>query len=54
MAMRGVMGYDLPDTETLARYMAMLRNALVDVRSRAYENDPRAAELLDAVENVPD
>lgn len=32
----------------------MLRDVLVDVRVQAYEHDPQAAELLDAVENVPD
>lgn len=46
--------YLFPDNETLARYLAMLRDVLVDVRFRAYEHDPQATELLDAVENVPD
>ncbi len=46
--------YDLPDHETLGAYLAMLRRVLVDARSRAYERDPQMAELLDAVENVPD
>src|SRR5262249_60130235 len=48
------MHYEYPDDETLGRYLAMLRNVLVDVRHRAYTHDPQAAELLDAVENVPD
>lgn len=48
------MQYQFPEAETLGRYLAMLRNVLVDVRSRAYQRDPQAAELLDAVENVPD
>lgn len=46
--------YEFPDEETLARYLAMLRRVLVDCRLRAYERDPQMAELLDAVENVPD
>ena len=46
--------YELPDEETLARYLAMLREVLLEARSRAYERDPQMAELLDAVENVPD
>jgi hypothetical protein len=48
------MSYQLPDQETLIRYLAMLREVLVDARFRAYERDPQIAELLDAVENVPD
>ena len=48
------MSYQLPDEETLIRYLAMLRDVLVDARLRAYRQDPRIAELLDAVENVPD
>jgi hypothetical protein len=48
------MSYQLPDEETLIRYLAMLREVLVDARFRAYERDPQIAELLDAVENVPD
>ena len=46
--------YQLPDTETLVRYLAMLRDVIVDTRFRAYARDPQMAELLDAVENVPD
>lgn len=48
------MSYQLPDQETLIRYLAMLREVLVDARFRAYQRDPQLAELLDAVENVPD
>ena len=46
--------YEFPDEETLARYLAMLRAVIVCARFRAYERDPRMAELLDAVENVPE
>jgi hypothetical protein len=46
--------YQFPPAEVLARYLAMLRDVLVDVRVRAYRHDPQVAELLDAVENVPD
>jgi len=48
------MSYQFPDEETLVRYLAMLREVLVDARFRAYERDPQMAALLDAVENVPD
>jgi hypothetical protein len=48
------MKYSFPDEETLAKYLAMLRDVIVMVRSRAYEHDKQMAELLDAVENVPD
>src|SRR5262245_21284607 len=48
------MSYQLPDEETLIRYLAMLRDVIVDARYRAYERDPQIAALLDAVENVPD
>lgn len=46
--------YEFPNEETLVRYLAMLREILVDARLRAYERDPQLAELLDAAENVPD
>lgn len=46
--------YELPDEETLARYLAMLRAVIVCARFRAYARDPQMAELLDAVENVPE
>lgn len=46
--------YQYPPAEVLARYLAMLRDVLVDARARAYQHDPQVAELLDAVENVPD
>jgi hypothetical protein len=46
--------YRLPPTEILVRYLAMLRDVLLHVRLRAYDTDPQSAELLDAVENVPD
>ena len=48
------MKYNIPDEETLARYLAMLRDVLVDLRFRAYGQDPQAAELLNVVHNVPD
>ena len=48
------MKYSFPDEETLAKYLAMLRDVIVQARSRAYEHDKQMAELLDAVENVPD
>jgi hypothetical protein len=48
------MPYEFPDTETLIRYLAMIREVLLDARARAYSKDPQIAELLDAVENVPD
>jgi hypothetical protein len=46
--------YAFPDEDTLVRYLAMLRDVLIDARLRAYAHDPQTAELLDAVENVPD
>ena len=46
--------YAFPDEATLIRYLAMLRDVLIDVRLRAYAHDPQAAELLDVAENVPD
>lgn len=48
------MRYQLPDEETLGKYMYMLRQVLVQARFRAYSKDPQLADLLDAVENVPD
>jgi len=48
------MKYSFPDEETRAKYLAMLRDVIVQARSRAYEHDQQAAELLDAVENVLD
>jgi hypothetical protein len=48
------MKYTFPDEETLAKYLAMLRDVIVEARFRAYEYDRQTAELLDAVENVPD
>jgi hypothetical protein len=48
------MKYSFPDEETLAKYLAMLRDVIVYARSRAYEHDKQTAALLDAVENVPD
>lgn len=46
--------YELPDEETLARCLAMLRAVIVCARFRAYAWDPQLEELLDAVENVPE
>jgi hypothetical protein len=48
------MRYTFPDEDTLAKYLAMLREVIVQARFRAYEHDKQTAELLDAVENVPD
>ena len=48
------MKYILPDEDTLAKYLAMLRAVLVQARLKAYATDPQIAQLLDAVENVPD
>ncbi len=48
------MSYTFPDGETLARYLALLQRVLVQARFRAYETDPRLAELLDTVHNIPD
>jgi hypothetical protein len=48
------MKYVLPDEDTLAKYLAMLRAVLVQARLKAYSTDPQIAQLLDAVENVPD
>jgi hypothetical protein len=46
--------YIFPDETSLIRYLALLRRVLLDARLRTYETDPQTAELLDAVENVPD
>jgi hypothetical protein len=46
--------YQFPSQDILVRYLAMLREVLVDARMRAYDRDPQTAKLLDAVENVPD
>jgi hypothetical protein len=48
------MAYEFPDEATLVKYLAMLREVLVEARFLSYEPNPRVAELLDAVENVPD
>ena len=48
------MKYVLPDEDTLAKYLAMLRAVLVQARLKAYSTDSQIAQLLDAVENVPD
>ena len=48
------MKYSFPDEDTLGKYLAMLREVIVYARFRAYEHDKQMAELLDAVENVPD
>jgi hypothetical protein len=44
----------LPDERTLAKYMHLMRQAIVLARSRAYSTDPQIADLLDAIENLPD
>jgi hypothetical protein len=46
--------YEFPDQETLVRYLALLRRVLVDARARAYVSDRHVADLLDAIENIPD
>lgn len=38
----------------MAKYLALLRAVLVEARYEAYGPCPRVAQLLDAVENVPD
>ncbi|WP_438042782.1 hypothetical protein [Sorangium sp. So ce128] len=48
------MEYEFPDEEMLLRYLAVLREILIDAKLLAYERAPQVAELLDAVENVPD
>ena len=48
------MKFSFPDEKTLAKYLEMLRAVLVEARVRSYSTDPRVAQLLDAVENVPD
>jgi hypothetical protein len=46
--------YEFPDDSCLVRYLALLRRVLLDARARTYVTDQQTAELLDAVENVPD
>ena len=48
------MEHTFPDEETLVKYLALLREVILEARFRAYEHDGQAARLLDAVENVPD
>jgi hypothetical protein len=43
----------LPDDDSLRRYLALLQRALILARVRAYETDPQLADLLDAIHNVP-
>lgn len=47
--------YDLPDEETLVRYLAVLRAVIVVTRHASDLGDaPLAARLMDAVHNLPD
>jgi len=48
------MSYRLPDDETLGKYAYLLMQVLLLARLRAYQTDPQLAELMDAVENLPD
>jgi hypothetical protein len=52
--LRAMLEYNFPDKASLVRYLALLRRGLLDALVRTYETDPQTAELLDAVENVPD
>ena len=45
------MAYELPDMETLAKYMYLLHRVLIVARAT---DDARVGMLMDAVENVPD
>lgn len=45
---------EFPDEQTLVRYLAVLRKVIVDARLWAYETDPKIADRLDQVENIPD
>ena len=48
-------GYSFPDDMTLAKYLALLRAVILEARAAAYlGNSELAAELMDAIENVPD
>lgn len=48
-----MMGYQLPDDETLAKYMHFLCGVLITARARAWATDPQLADLLDVVHNLP-
>ncbi len=48
------MSYIFPDEETLAKYLCLLSKVLILARHSAYSSDPKMAQLLDAVHNVPD
>jgi hypothetical protein len=48
------MSYNFPDEETLVKYLALLSKVLILARHSAYQSDPKMAQLLDAVHNVPD
>jgi hypothetical protein len=50
------MKYQFPDEDTLGKYHALLRAVLVEARWLSYSpsNHKRVAELMDAVENLPD
>ena len=46
--------YELPNQDTLIKYLALLREVIVEARLLSYSSSPRTAELLDIVENIPD
>jgi hypothetical protein len=48
------MSYKFPNEETLVKYLALLEKIIVLARFNAYKSDPKMAQLLDAVHNVPD
>ena len=48
------MSFNLPDEQTLIKYLALLSKVLITSRMSAYELDEQSARLLDAVHNVPD
>ena len=49
------MDYQLPPVDVLAKYMCLLRRAIVQARAKAYDDgNAQIAHLLDAIENVPD
>jgi hypothetical protein len=48
------MSYRLPDPDELGKFAYLLTQTLRMARLRAYQTDPQLAELLDAVESLPD
>ncbi len=43
-----------PDDITMNRYLALLREVILDTRAQAYHTQPQIAALMHAVEKVPD